>query len=208
MLFQRKAQTSSRHKHNTTIPGSAFSTPSARGALGLPQTMKTTLKYSLHMQKNPVHPDEPEKAYASLQLNGVIDINHLAAHMADHNSVYTKGTIVGVLTDMCHCIKETITEGNAVELSDLGRFTPSITSEGALPGTDKEGNPITAMEAFTADNIKQVNVNYQLGTGLDFKRQDFEFEYTTTREAQAATKKSQKAGQNSSVWGDDSSEGN
>ena len=37
--------------------------------------MKNTLKYSQHMQKNPVHPDEPEKAYARLQLNGVLDIN-------------------------------------------------------------------------------------------------------------------------------------
>ena len=46
--------------------------------------MKNTLKYSLHMQKNPVHPEEPEKAYATLQLNGVLDINALAAHMANH----------------------------------------------------------------------------------------------------------------------------
>ena len=169
--------------------------------------MKNTLKYSLTMRKNPVHPDEPEKAYASLQLNGVLDINALAAHMANHNSIYSKGTIVGIITDMCHCIKEAITEGNAIELGDLGRFTPSITSEGSLPGVDAEGNPITAMEAFTADNIKQVNVNYELGTGLDFKREDFDFEYTTTRKVQAATKRAQKKGETSVDWGDSSSEG-
>ena len=169
--------------------------------------MKNTLKYSLTMRKNPVHPDEPEKAYASLQLNGVLDINALAAHMANHNSIYSKGTIVGIITDMCHCIKEAITEGNAIELGDLGRFTPSITSEGSLPGVDAEGNPITAMEAFTADNIKQVNVNYELGTGLDFKREDFDFEYTTTRKVQAATKRAQKKGETSVDWGEDTSEG-
>ena len=111
--------------------------------------MKNTLKYSLHMQKNPMHPEEPEKAYARLQLNGVLDINALAAHMANHNSIYSKGTIVGIITDMCHCIKEAITEGNAIELGELGRFTPSITSEGTLPGVDEEGNPKTAMEMFT-----------------------------------------------------------
>ena len=59
--------------------------------------MKNTLKYSLHMQKNPIHPDEPEKAYASLQLNGVLDINALAAHMSNHNSIYSKGTITWVV---------------------------------------------------------------------------------------------------------------
>ena len=169
--------------------------------------MKNTLKYSLHMQKNPIHPDEPEKAYASLQLNGVLDINALAAHMSNHNSIYSKGTIVGVITDMCHCIKEAITEGNAVMLGDLGRFTPSITSEGALPGTDSEGNPITAMEAFTEANIKDVNVNYEVGSGLDFKRDDFDFEFTTSRKAQAAAKKAQKKGQKSADWSDDD-EGN
>ena len=164
--------------------------------------MKNTLKYSLTMRKNPVHPDEPEKAYASLQLNGVLDINALAAHMANHNSIYSKGTIVGIITDMCHCIKEAITEGNAIELGDLGRFTPSITSEGSLPGVDAEGHPITAMEAFTADNIKGVNVNYELGEGLDFKRDDFSFEYVTSRKAQAAAKRAQKKGQQSADWSD------
>ena len=101
--------------------------------------MKTTLKYSLHMMNNLMRPEDAEKAYATLQLNGVLDINALAAHIHEHNSVYSKGTIVGVLTDMCACIKEAITEGNAIELGDLGRFTPSITSEGTLSGRDAEG---------------------------------------------------------------------
>ena len=162
--------------------------------------MQNTLKYSLCMRPNPAHPEEPEKAYANLQLNGVLDINALAAHMTNHNSIYSKGTIVGVITDMCHCIKEAITEGNAVELGELGRLTPTITSEGTLPGTDAEGNPKTAMEMFTEANIKGVNVNYELGTGLDFKRDDFNFEYTTTRKAQAAAKKAQKKGQESADW--------
>jgi len=165
--------------------------------------MQNTLKYSLCMRQNPAHPEEAEKAYASLQLNGVLNIDALAAHMTNHNSIYSKGTIVGVITDMCHCIKEAITEGNAVELGELGRFTPTISSEGALPGTDAEGNPKTAMEMFTEANIKGVNVNYELGTGLDFKRDDFNFEYTTTRKAQAAAKKAQKKGEQSADWSDE-----
>ena len=158
------------------------------------------------MQKNPAHPEEPEKAYARLQLNGVLDINALADHMSNHNSIYSKGTIVGVITDMCHCIKEAITEGNAVLLGELGRFAPSISSEGTLPGVDAEGNPKTAMEMFTEANIKQVNVNYELGAGLDFKREDFDFEYVTSRQAQAAAKKAQKKGQSSADWSDDEEE--
>ena len=164
--------------------------------------MQTTLKYSLHMQKNPMRPEDAEKAYATLQLNGVLDIAALAAHIHEHNTVSSKG-IVGVITDMCHCIKEAITEGNAIELGDLGRFTPSITSEGAEAIAATEDTPAkTAMEAFTADNIKRVNVNYELGAGLDLKRSDFNFEYVTTRKAQAAAKKAQKAGESSADWSD------
>ena len=152
------------------------------------------------MQQNPMRPQDEKKAYARLQLNGVLDINDLAAHIHQHNSVYSKGVIVGVLTDMCSCIKEAITEGNAIELGELGRFTPSIASEGASASTDADGNPITAMEAFTADNIKQVNVNYELGEGLSFRRDDFSFEYVTSRKAQAAAKRAQKKGQTSADW--------
>ncbi len=162
--------------------------------------MKNTLKYSLHLQKNPVRPNEEKKAFATLQLNGVLDINSLADHMTDHNSVYSKGTIVGVITDMCHCIKEAILDGNAVELGDLGRFTPSITSEGTVATTDAEGNPVTAMEAFTADNIKAVNVNYELGDGLELNLDKFTFEYVTTRKAQAAAKRAQKKGESNADW--------
>ena len=59
------------------------------------------------------------------------------------------------------------------------------------------------MEAFTEANIKDVNVNYELGSGLDFKRDDFDFEFTTSRKAQAAAKKAQKKGQKSADWSDD-----
>ena len=170
--------------------------------------MKKNLMYSLTMRQNLAHPEEPEKAYANLQLNGVLDIDALADHIHDHNSVYSEGTITGVITDMCKCIKEAITEGNAVELGKLGRFTPTISSEGALPGVDKDGNPKTAMEMFTEDNIKQVNVCFELGEGLNFKREDFNFEYTTTRKAQAAAKKAQKKGQESADWSDPDDEGN
>lgn len=168
---------------------------------GLKNIMNNTLKYSLTMRKNLARPEDTEKAYASLQLNGVMDINALATHMHDHGSIYSKGTIVGVVTDMCGCIKEAIKEGNAIELGELGRFTPSITSEGAEATEATETEPArTAMENFTADNIKDLHVNYELGSGMVLKRDDYSFEYVTTRKAQAATKKAQKKGETSADW--------
>ena len=34
--------------------------------------MKNTLKYSLHMQKSLAHPDDPEKAFATLGAHATI----------------------------------------------------------------------------------------------------------------------------------------
>ncbi len=34
--------------------------------------MKNTLKYSLHMQKSLAHPDDPEKAFATLGAHAAI----------------------------------------------------------------------------------------------------------------------------------------
>ena len=171
--------------------------------------LKRTLKYSLHIQKNLMRPEDAEKAYASLQLNNILSLEDLADHIHDHDSVFSKGTIIGVLTDMVHCIKESIKEGCAIELGDLGRFTPSLNSEGAEASEATEDQPArTAMENFTADNIKKVNVNYELGAGLNFQRDDFNFEFVTTRKVQAAAKKAQKAGQSSADWSDPEEDGN
>ena len=162
-----------------------------------------SIKYSVAMMKNPVHPDEPEKAYANIQLNGTVSLGQLAQHIREHGSPYTRDVVLGVITAVVDHTREYLVQGYKVDLGELGSFAPSLTSEGALPGTDTEGNPITAMEAFTADNIKGVNVNYELGEGLDFKRDDFSFEYVTSRKAQAAAKRAQKKGQTSADWGDD-----
>ena len=46
-------------------------------------------------------------------------------------------------------------------------------------------------------------MNYEVGSGLDFKRDDFVFEYTTTRKVQAAAKKAQKKGETSVDWSEE-----
>ena len=48
-------------------------------------------------------------------------VNAIAAHMSNHNSIYSKGTIVGIITDMCHCVKEAANSpGVNCDRSDMG----------------------------------------------------------------------------------------
>ena len=124
-----------------------------------------------------MHPEEPRKAYANLQLTGIVSTDELAEHITHHNSVFSKGTIIGILTELGVCMRELILQGYKVILAT---FAPGITSEGAL-----------TKEAFTAQLIKDMDVNYQPGKSFESLRQDAEFEKTTTRKAQAEALKAE-----------------
>ena len=147
------------------------------------------IQYSVAMLANPVKPDEAKKAYASMQLTGVLNINELSKHIQDHNSVFSRGTIVGCITEMVDCIREMLLQGYKIELGDLGSFVPSVTSQGAK-----------TKDEFTAANIKQLNVNFQIGDGLENLRRDAQFERTISRKAQAAAQKAENEGKTTADW--------
>ena len=165
--------------------------------------MKETIKYSTCMRANPMKPDEPKKAYATLQSNGTVTLDELSEHIRKHGSVYSEGTILGVLKDMVTCAREALLEGNYVEFGSLGKLKLTISSDGASAGTDKDGNPITALEAFNESNINALNVIFEPGKGLQWNLdEDVDFEFTISRKAQAAAKKAAKKGETSADWSD------
>ncbi|MBR1682657.1 MAG: HU family DNA-binding protein [Bacteroidaceae bacterium] len=145
--------------------------------------MQQTCKYSVYKQRNPIHPDEPEKFYARLQHERTLGTSDMVNHIRSHGSNFTKGTIKGVLEDLGVCIREALQEGNDVQLANLGIFRSSLSSEGTQLRSE-----------FTADNIKALNVNFELGEDLTNLMEGVIFEETITRKAQAAAKKAAKLG--------------
>ena len=57
-----------------------------------------------------------------------ISLRGLTNHMAEHNSIYGRDVIGGVLTKMTSCITELLSQGNPVKLDGLGTFVPTIES--------------------------------------------------------------------------------
>ncbi len=147
------------------------------------------IQYSVALMSNPMRPEDGKKAYANLQLTGLVSINELAGHITEHNSVFSKGTVVGVLTELSECMRELILQGYKVLLGDIGTFAPAITSEGA-----------ESKEKFSSQNIKTMGINFNPGAAFDNLRRDAEFEKTTTRKAQAAALKAENAGQTTADW--------
>ena len=156
--------------------------------VGLLTTMKK-IQYSVSMYANPMHEGDPKKAYASIQLTGNMSLNELANHISEHNSVYSRGTIVGILVELATCIRELVLQGYSIDLGEIGRLTPNISSVGAV-----------SLEAFTADNIQDMKVNFTPGVALQLLRRDAQFERTTTRAAQAAALKAQLQGLTTADW--------
>lgn len=136
------------------------------------------------MLGNPIKKDEPEKAYAKNQVTEIWSLDKFSKHISDHNGVYSRGTVKGVISDMCECLVEQLLNGNKVQLGELGTFGISISSDGA-----------ESIEKFTAKNIKAVNILFAPGDDFVNLIDRADFNLVASRVAQAATLKAEKAGE-------------
>ena len=136
------------------------------------------------MWKNPTVENAVEKAYAKNQVSEIWTLEKFAKHISDHNGVYSRGTVKGVISDMCECLVEQLLNGNKIQLGELGTFGISISSVGA-----------DSIEKFTAKNIKAVNILFAPGVDFENLLGRAEFNLVASRSAQAATLKAEKAGE-------------
>lgn len=90
------------------------------------------------------------------------DLPKLAAHMASHNTSFSRGQILAILTDIVKCMRELLIDSKKVRLDNLGIFHVSIRSKGAK-----------TLEDFTAaENILGLHFRC-LGVG-ESSRDNFE----------------------------------
>ena len=68
------------------------------------------------------------KYYPKAVEKKTISLRGLCNHMAEHNSIYGRDVIGGVLTKMSNCIIELLSQGNPVKIDGLGTFVPTVES--------------------------------------------------------------------------------
>ena len=141
------------------------------------------IDYSVYMMRNPPKPELPEKAYAKNQVSEIWPLEKFAKHIADHNGVFSRGTVKGVLSDTCECLVEQLLNGKKVELGELGTFGISLSSEGA-----------PSVKEFSAKNIKAVNILFAPGPDFENLINRAEFNLVTSRAVQAAALSAVKEG--------------
>ena len=128
--------------------------------------------------------DETPKAYAKNQVSEIWSLEKFAKHISDHNGGYSRGTVKGVISDMCECLVEQLLNGNKVQLGELGTFGISISCEGA-----------ESIEKFTSKNIKEVNILFTPGVDFENLINRAEFNPVASRAAQQATYRKRRARQ-------------
>mgnify|MGYP007129985212 CR=1 FL=1 len=59
------------------------------------------INYSTYMWKSPLDETAKEQAYAKNQVTKVMSFDDFVKHISDHNGVFTRGTVKGVVSDTC-----------------------------------------------------------------------------------------------------------
>ncbi len=144
------------------------------------------IDYSVYLLANPNDRNAEPKAYGVNQVREVWSLEKFSKHIADHNGVYSRGTVKGVITDMCECLVEQLLNGNKIKLGELGDFFISLKTEGAA-----------TLKEFSEANIKAVNIVFTPGEDFENIVSRAEFNPVTSRKVQAAALKAVKAGADS-----------
>ena len=114
------------------------------------------VRYVLKQNKN-----EDSKVYgkwfAYPMIEETLNLDALSEHMSHHNSLYPKGVIKGLLTDMIACIKELLLEGKNVKIDDLAIFSLGI--------RNKKGGSTSEDEFNVSKNISGVKLRAR-ATGI------------------------------------------
>ena len=140
------------------------------------------INYSIFMWKNPMDEKSVEQAYAKNQLTKVMSFDEFVSHISEHNGVFSRGTVKGVVSDTCSCLVEQLLNGYKVQFGELGAFGLTLSCD-----------PAPSLKEFSVDNIKDVNILFTPGPDFENLRSKAEFNLVTSRAVQAASIKAIKA---------------
>ena len=156
------------------------------------------INYVKTLRKNLVNLDAPSKTYAVAQSRGRMDIFQLSAHMAEHNTPFSEGTISGVLRDMVKCSQELLCDGWILDFGNLGVMKVVLESDGVCESVADEDTG--EKPVFTDANIKEVTVKFTPGEGLTNLREKVTLHEVLTRKAQQKERKEKAKALADGTW--------
>ena len=147
------------------------------------------LDYSVAMLRNPLHENDPKKAYAFLQSRGSLSIEEIADHMVSHGCNYDRADIVAIITKLVGCCKELLLDSYRINLGDLGQLYLSCKCRGAI-----------SLKAFTTENITAINVKFAPSKQFENLVAGVSLHKVPSRRAVAAALEAQLEGLTTADW--------
>ena len=104
--------------------------------------------------------EQAGKLYARVSYKETLNVQDMARHMAEHNTMFSEGSITGILIDFVKCVREQVLMGNTydAEQDKVAQATLGTLAEGAKTGPAVKVIKLLAQSTcdFTRDELKKV----------------------------------------------------
>ena len=70
--------------------------------------------------------EQAGKLYARVSYKQTMGVREMAHHMAEHNTMFSEGSITGILIDFVKCVREQVLMGNTVKIDNLAIFKATV----------------------------------------------------------------------------------
>ena len=74
--------------------------------------------------------EQAGKYYARVSYKQTMGVQEMAHHMSEHNTMFSEGSICGILIDFVKCVREMVLMGNTVKIDNLAIFKASVEANG------------------------------------------------------------------------------
>ena len=74
--------------------------------------------------------EQAGKLYARVSYKQTLGVQDMARHMAEHNTIFSEGSITGILIDFVKCVREQVLSGNTVKIDNLAIFKATVEANG------------------------------------------------------------------------------
>ena len=160
--------------------------------------------------------EQAGKYYARVSYKQTMSVQDMAHHMAEHNTMFSEGSITGILIDFVKCVREQVLMGNTVKIDNLAIFKATVEANALETLYDAEQDKVASASigtlpegAKTGAAVKAIKLLAQ-STGeftRDELKKDVRLSWTDKAKAEIAVAKggnSQESGVSSQESGDSS----
>ena len=151
--------------------------------------------------------EQAGKLYARVSYKQTLGVQEMAHHMAEHNTMFSEGSITGILIDFVKCVREMVLMGNTVKIDNLAIFKATVEANGLETMYDADTDKVAmatigslAEGAKTGPAVKVIKLLAQ-STGeftRDELKKDAKLAWTDKTKAEIAAAKAAAGGDSQS----------